>query len=281
MPPAAVTFASARRSPYPLRLTPRFELLWLTGRNVLAEAHRAKDWEEYRMDYRDPYRRLEPVEEEVAVVAQALGALRKLEVIPCTAYDHEALSAHRQAVRRLFEVPWTAITPRMERLIYALNAIHRPRTMIAAGVFCGFTFICNAGAAVGPGKTYDAEDLIGVEIDPERAQQAEENVRRLDETGTARVVAADAVPFVKDFADSIDLLYLDADGTGGRGKAVYLDILEAAGPKLRDGALVLAHNSVNCADELKDYLRFVRRDGGFRHSVNMYVDPEGLEVSLK
>jgi len=95
------------------------------------------------------------------------------------------------------------------------------------------------------------------------------------------VVVADAVQFAADFPGPIDLLYLDADGARGRGKAVYLDILQAAGRKLRDGALILAHNSVNAADELTEYLRFVRRDGDCRESVNMYVDTEGLEVTLK
>ena len=94
-----------------------------------------------------------------------------------TEYDHARMLAHRQAVRDLFDIPWTAITPRMQRLIYAINAIVQPENMIAAGVFCGNTFISNAGAAVGPGACYTAKQLIGVEIRPEEAERAERNVR--------------------------------------------------------------------------------------------------------
>ncbi len=247
----------------------------------LSGAFRAPGWENYRMDYRRPFRGLEPVEQEVAVIDRALEALRAAGILSRADYDLEAMLAHREGVRRAFDVPWTAITPRMERLIYAINAIHRPRTMIAAGIFCGFTFICNAGAALGPGKSYDADDLVGVEIDRAEAQRARDNVRRIDPGGTARVVAADAVSFVTEYPDTIDLLYLDADGTGGRGKAVYLDILQAACQKLPRGALVLAHNTVNCADELAEYLHFVRGESAFHRSVNCFVDPEGLEVTLK
>jgi predicted O-methyltransferase YrrM len=248
---------------------------------VVAETYRSEDWDSYRMSYREPFRKLEPLEQEAAVVDGALAALRDAGAIPRLDYDHGKLLEHRRAVRREFDIPWTAITPRVERLIYALNAVTRPENMIAAGVFCGFTFICNAGAAVGPGACYTARELVGVEIRPEEAERAERNVRRIDPTGTARVVADDAVRFVADFDGPLHLLYLDADGAGGRGKGVYLDILEAGYDRMPGGALVLAHNSVNSARRLGDYLSFVRDPAHFRASVNVILDGEGLEVSVR
>jgi len=243
--------------------------------------YRTADWDDYRMDYHEPNRVLEPLEEEVAVVDGALQALQEAGALPRTDYDHAKMLAHRRAVAELFDIPWTAITPRMQRLLYAINAIARPRNMIAAGVFCGNTFISNAGAAVGPGACYAAEQSIGVEIVPEEAARAEGNVRRIDATGVARVVAADAVDFVAAFPDPIDLLYLDANGAGGRGKSIYLDILEQAYDRMPSGALVLAHNSANLAHELADYLDYVRAPAHFRASVNVIFDVEGLEVSAK
>ena len=93
--------------------------------------------------------------------------------------------------------------------------------------------------------------------------------------------ADDAVSFVGRYAAPIHLLYLDADGTNGRGKGVYLDILQAGYDRIPAGSLVLAHNSVNCADRLSEYLAFVRDPAHFRASVNVILDPEGLEVSVK
>jgi len=243
--------------------------------------YRAPDWDSYRMDYRDPHRVLEPLDDEIAVVDAALTVLKQANIVPHTRYDKPKMLAHRQAVRDLFEIPWTAITPRMERLLYAINAISQPQNMIAAGVFCGFTFISNAGAAVGPGACYAAQNLIGVEIKPLEAERAEWNVRRIDPTGVARVVADDAMNAVKQLAGCISLLYLDADGDRGRGKGIYLDILQSAYDRMPSGSVVLAHNSVNSAQRLKDYLDFVRDPAHFRASVNVILDPEGLEVSAR
>jgi len=243
------------------------------------QTYRTDDCERYRMAYQDPHCALEPLEDEIAVVAGALDALQGAGVLPHTDYDHAKMLAHRQAVAERFEIPWTAITPRMQRLLYAINAIVQPANMIAAGVFCGNTFISNAGAAVGPGACYTARDLVGVEIDLESAALAERNLRRIDRTGVARIVADDAVDVVQRYSDRIHLMYLDADGTGDQGKGVYLDILRAGYDRMPAGAVVLAHNSVNSAERLAAYLAFVRDPAHFKASVNVVFDIEGLEVS--
>lgn len=247
----------------------------------MALTYQSPDYLSYRMEMTDPFRELEPLAEEIAVVDGALRALCAAGILPHARYDGDKLLAHRRAVAETFEIPWTAITPRMQRLIYAVNAIAQPPNILAAGVFCGNTFVSNAGAAVGPGACYAARQLLGVEILPEEAARAERNVRRLDPTGVARVVAADAVQVAADFPEAIHLLYLDADGAGKRGKGVYLDILEAAWDRLPAGALILAHNSINCADALAHYLAFVRDPAHLTASLNVMIDGEGLEVSRK
>ena len=241
--------------------------------------YRADDCQTYRMDCRDPHRELEPPEQEIAAVAGALECLRQAGILAGVDYDHDKFLAHRRAVRELFEIPWTAITPRVQRLIYAINALARPQRLLAAGVFCGNTFISNAGAAVGPGACYPAQDLLGVEIVPEEAARAERNVRLVDPSGVARVIAADAVDVAAAYREPLDLLYLDADGAGGKGKGIYLEILEAVADRLHPGSLLLAHNSVNCADRLAHYLTHVRTS--YRASVNVILDGEGLEVTAR
>jgi predicted O-methyltransferase YrrM len=247
----------------------------------MSRTYRTDDWNTYKMDTSNPHRQVEPEAREVGAVDGALECLVEEGILPHRRYDSDRFLAHRRAVAESFEIPWTAITPRMQRLLYAMNAIAQPRAMIAAGVFCGNTFISNAGAAVGPGGCYTADHLIGVEIKAEEAERAERNVRRVDATGVARIVAADAVDVVRDFAEPVNLLYLDADGTDSRGKGVYLDILEQAYPRMEPGAIVLAHNSVNCEERLRHYLDFVRDPASMRASVNVIFDGEGLEVSAR
>lgn len=242
------------------------------------------DWDRYKMDYRQPFLEVEPEEQEIAVASAVLDALCDAGILPHAEYDHAKFLAHRRAVATLFEIPWTAITPRVQRILYAINAIHQPRTMIAAGVFCGNTFISNAGAGIGPGAVYRPKRLVGIEIRPEEAARARRNVAALDADGAdgaAEIVASDGLPWLQHCDTRIDLLYLDADGAGGRGKSIYLDMLEAAWPKLRTGSLVIAHNSVNCAAQLADYLAFVRDPANLRASANMVVDREGIEVSIR
>jgi predicted O-methyltransferase YrrM len=247
----------------------------------MAETYRSKDWQTYRMSYGNPHLEVEPADKEIGIVDEALNVLHKAGVLKHTNYDRAKFLAHRQAVRDLFEIPWTAITPRMQRLLFAINAIVQPANMIAAGVFCGNTFISNAGTAVGPGACYAARQLIGVEIKPEEAARAERNVRRIDKTGVARVVADDAVKVAANFTEPLHLLYLDADGAAGRGKGIYTDILEACYDRIPPGGVVLAHNSANAAERLKHYLEFVRDPRNMRNSVNVIFDIEGLEASVK
>ena len=139
----------------------------------MADVFQADDAFEYRMAWDDPHRELEPLERETAVVDAALEALVEAGVLPHTNYDTEKMLAHRRAVRENFEIPWTAISPRMQRFLFALNAIAQPKTVVAVGIFCGNTFISNAGAAAGPGRCYDAERLIGIEIDENHADFAD------------------------------------------------------------------------------------------------------------
>ncbi len=247
----------------------------------MAVEYQSFDVADYRMDYQNPHVSVESIEQETAIVDEALRLLEQQGILPHIQYDHDKLLAHRKAVEEHFEIPWTAISHRMQRLLYAINAIIQPANMIAAGIFCGNTFISNAGAGVGPGACYTAMNLVGLEIKPEEAERAERNVRRIDPTGVARVIAADAVDWVAAFPHEIQVLYLDADGDAARGKGIYYDILQAAWDRLPEGALVLAHNSVNCAERLTNYLAFVRDEANMRASVNVNFDGEGLEVSMR
>ena len=155
--------------------------------------------------------------------------------------------------------------------------------MVAVGIFCGNTFISNAGAAIGPGACYRAERLVGLEIRPAEADRARRNVERFrdgDERFPAQILGQDGIGWLRDYDGTIDLLYLDADGPRDSGKSIYLDLLTAGLHALRPGSLVLAHNSVNSAHTMTDYLATVRDPARFRQSVNMIVDDQGLEVSF-
>ena len=250
----------------------------------MAQAFEADGWQQYTMQWHDPHREIEPLAREIEVVDRALDALVKAGVLPRGDYDLDKMMAHRVAVREQFDIPWTAISPRMQRLLYAINAIREPQVMVAVGIFCGNTFISNAGAAIGPGACYRARRTIGIEIRSGEAARARRNVATIhanEDGGTvAEIVSADGIPWLERIDETIDLLYLDADGPRGT-KSIYLELLLAGLHALPPGSLVLAHNSVNAARSMADYLAYVRDPGHFRESVNMIVDDQGLEVSIR
>lgn len=247
----------------------------------MATTYQAPDYGQYKMIYKEPHARIEPIESERQVVDEALQLLVDQGILPHRRYDEAKLLAFREAVAREFEIPWTAITHRMQRLIWAINAITQPKVMIAAGIFCGNTFISNAGAAIGPGAVYQAKELIGIEIKPAEADRARRNVQKLDGKGVCKILAEDAVGTARNYPGQIDLLYLDADGDAQRGKGIYFDITQAAWDKLPRGAVILAHNSGNAATKLEHYLKFVRDPANCAASVNCLLDIEGLEVTKK
>ena len=76
------------------------------------------DWREYNKGWNgDPHSMMESLESEIQVVDRALSVLRDNEMIPHVTYDHDKFTAHRNAVKENFEIPWTGITPRMQRLL--------------------------------------------------------------------------------------------------------------------------------------------------------------------
>ncbi|MBC7289255.1 MAG: hypothetical protein H5T86_14695, partial [Armatimonadetes bacterium] len=60
-----------------------------------------------------------------------------------------------------------------------------------------------------------------------------------------------------------------------------LDILETAYVKMAPGALVLAHNSLNAAGQLKDFFAFVDDPARMTAAMNIGLDSEGLLVAVK
>jgi predicted O-methyltransferase YrrM len=241
----------------------------------MAYEYRSADYPDYKMDWQgNPHPHLEDLDKEIAEIDNALLSLVSKGILPKIDYDNDRFTDHRKAVRDKFEIPWTGISPRMQRLLYAINAIIQPRVMVAMGIFCANTFISNAGAALGPGKCYSADRLIGIEIIPDETDRARKNVAKLDTAEETEIITADGIKWIDSFEETIDILYIDANGS-------YLPIIENAARKaLRPGSLVLAHNSVNMIKELTPYLEFVRDSKHSKESVNMLIDDQGLEVTL-
>jgi predicted O-methyltransferase YrrM len=231
----------------------------------------------------------QPVLDEVQNTDDVLRQLKEMGILTGNGVlEHSRFDALRGAVKAVFEVPWTSITPPMERLLYGISAVQRPRNIVAIGIFCGNTLIWNIGSGCGPGQCYTPEHLVGVEIDPKPAALARENLRRLGVLEHIELLAEDGHAVLERIDYPIDLLYLDAHGplpgtTGPSTKKIYLTLLERAYDKIPAGGLVLAHDTIPewFIRQAGEYLEFVRSKRYFRESVSLEPDSQGLEVSVK
>ncbi|MEW6357064.1 MAG: class I SAM-dependent methyltransferase [Planctomycetota bacterium] len=192
--------------------------------------------------------------------------------------NHASFEALRKVVHAHFNIPWTSITPAMERLLYAISAVNRPRNVVAVGIFCGNTLIWNVGPACGPGKCYAAQRLIGIEVKPDRAGMARDNLRAIGVTDSVQVIAGDGHEILRQIDYPIHLLYLDCD-------CPYKPMLDAAYDKVPQGGLVIAHNTLHKGwlkeKTSHEYLAHVRDPAVFRESVSVEPDDLGIEVSMK
>jgi predicted O-methyltransferase YrrM len=123
--------------------------------------------------------------------------------------------------------------------------------------------------------------VIGVDVDEVALAGARANFARLGAGGVETWLAAGREALDR-LPGPIDLLYLDAEEPG-RGKAIYLDLLDIAYPKLRPGALVLAHDiSVpKFRADLSAYLARARDRSRFAATACLEIDPCGLAITRR
>jgi len=219
---------------------------------------------------------------QVECVDAALQMLIEMKLIPSDAsYDKDAFDKHRAKVKETFKGGWTTITPVMERLMYMLTAVKRPKRLVELGSFWGNSLAWFAGPCVGEHRVYDAETIYGVDIDVAMTAQARKNFDQLGHCESVELIGEDAAVVLERIDAPIDFLYLEAKDE--KNFSGYLEFLQQAYDKLPPGAWVIAHDSTH-ADHQKDlagYLAWVRDTRNFSESVSFDVDRFGLELSIK
>jgi predicted O-methyltransferase YrrM len=219
---------------------------------------------------------------EVEVVGAALDFLKAHGLAPAEAsYDKAAFEVLRRDVKERFVGTWTSITPAMERLFYMLTSVHRPKRLIELGCFWGNSLAWFAGPCIGVDKAYEAEEVIGIDVDERMIDLARHNFGKLTDCGRVTLVAEDARDCIGRIPGPFDSLYIEAKSDAEPG--MYLILLKAIYDKLRDGAWVVAHDTTEppMHDELQEYLAWVHDRAHFKESVSFDIDPHGLELSIK
>ena len=161
------------------------------------------------------------------------------------------------------------ITPEEGRLLRILTEATGAKHVVEVGTSIGYTAIwfCLALRATG-GK------ITTHEIDPYRISLARENFKNAGVSHLITIVEGDAHKRVTRLKEPIDILFIDAD------KAGYFDYLNKLLPLVRPAGLILAHNTVDLASEMQDYIKVITTNPALE-TIFLHKDTGGISVTLK
>lgn len=144
----------------------------------------------------------------------------------------------------------------------------KPKRVLEVGTLIGYSAIL-----MGKELAADAH-LITVEIHVNEAKIAEENIRKAEIPPTVEVLVGDAIEVLPKLKGKFDMVFIDAT------KEEYLKYLQLIENKLHKGSVIVADNAGNFADQMRDFLDYVRSSGKYR-SRYVPIGEDGLEISVK
>ena len=144
----------------------------------------------------------------------------------------------------------------------------KPKRILEVGTLIGYS-------AVLMGKELESDaHLTTIEIHADEAQLARENIERAQISPKVDVLVGDAIKVLPKLSGRFDMIFIDAE------KTEYFAYLRLIEKRLHKGSVVVADNAGIFADQMKDYLEYVRSSGKY-DSRYVPVDEDGLEVSIK
>lgn len=116
--------------------------------------------------------------------------------------------------------------------------------------------------------------ITTIEINPDSARKARDNILRAKLDSKIKVLIGDAVKVIPGINDTFDMIFIDAE------KSEYLDYLQLGEKNLKLQGIVFADNVKIFAERMADYLDYVRNSGKYS---SRFIDAgfDGVEISTK
>jgi predicted O-methyltransferase YrrM len=154
-----------------------------------------------------------------------------------------------------------------EHLVDTVRRFH-VKSVLEVGTLIGYSTILIASNLPQGGR------VVTIEMKPQSARLAEENIRRAGLADKIELHIGDALTVIPRINGSFDMVFLDA------AKDEYLKYLKLCEDKLERGGAVFADNVKTPSHEMRDYLDYVRKSGRYRSE---YIDMgfDGVEISTK
>ncbi len=150
-----------------------------------------------------------------------------------------------------------------------------PKAALEVGTLVGYSAIRIARLLPTGGK------LTCLEVSPDLAAVARSNLEKTGLQGRVEIVVGDAKKVLPGLRGTVDFILIDAK------KDEYLTYLQSAEHLLHPGSTVVADNVKTFADEVRDYLDYVRTSGRYSSryvEVPLNADPsqnDALEISVR
>lgn len=157
------------------------------------------------------------------------------------------------------------VGPQKGQVLSALIQKYEPKSVLEVGTNLGYSSILMA--------MYMSEDgkITTLELQQKNADRALKHIKKAGFEDKIQVIIGDAKETIPNLKGPFDFLFIDA------AKKQYFNYLKVAEGKLSPGAVVIADNVGLFAEDMADYLQYVRKN--FK-SETIEVGQDALEVSI-
>jgi predicted O-methyltransferase YrrM len=191
---------------------------------------------------------------------------------PFSVHEENALTAGEKVLRRIekmSENQFLAIVgPEKGQVLAWVVRDTKPKRLLEVGTLIGYSTIII-------GRELNAEaHLITIEIHPDEAKVARQNISEAGILAKVDVLVGDATKIIPTLKGPFDLVFIDA------AKTEYYQYLKLVEGKLHTGSVIIADNAGVFADQMKDYLTYLRTSAHYR-SKYVKVGEDGLEISIR
>ncbi len=143
-----------------------------------------------------------------------------------------------------------------------------PHHVLEVGTLIGYS-------AILMGKELDNKaEIVTIEIHRDEAELAGKNIVRANIPVKVKIITGDALRVIPTLLGQFDFVFIDAE------KSEYFQYLKLAEDKLHKGTVVFADNAGIFADQMSEYLDYVRNSGKYC-SRYIQVGEDGVEISVK
>jgi predicted O-methyltransferase YrrM len=178
------------------------------------------------------------------------------------------LDAREQA--DAYQELYIPVSPEGGRLLYALVRAAHPATVVEFGTSFGISTIHLAAAV----RDNGAGRVISTELNAAKAAQARANLAEAGLSDWVMILLGDARQTLATVDAPVGFVLLDG------WKNLYLPVLQLLEPRLTPGALILADDTVSMAEEMPDYLAYIR-DPAHGYLSIPFPESDGLEITCR